>query len=322
MDAEDGINAFAAGYAPEDAIVAVTRGCVKRLSRDQLQGVIAHEFSHILNGDMRMNLRAIGVLYGVLSITICAERLIFMGIELIEHPTHDGRSTAFLGILLVLTGAAMWPVGLIGVFFGVLIQAAMNREREYLADASAVEFTRNPHGIADALKVIGGYQRGSRIKNPRAVEASHLFFAQGCRLSRLLASHPPLEQRIRLLDPEWDGIPLFESEEDVDPYHGAFEQTMNFVGGKTQSAGPDRWAETNSAVDDTFEDEIPWHPSDRHTNEVAVSMPTDLVALATESDAAGFMLLALWLSSQNDPAEADLLPDDCREPHVSVAANP
>ncbi len=318
MDGEDGINAFAAGYDPSDAVVAVTRGCVKRLTRDQLQGVIAHEFSHILNGDMRMNLRAIGVLYGVLSITICAERLIYAGIELLERPSTDNRSTLFPALVLILAGAAMWPVGLIGVFFGVLIQAAMNRQREHLADASAVEFTRNPHGIADALKVIGGYDRGSRVRNPKAVEASHLFFAQGCRLSRLLASHPPLEDRILRLDPQWDGVPIFESEETAEGYHGAFEDTMNFVGGKTQSASPNRWTGADDVVEQATETEAPWLASDRHAHGVATSMPSDLVALATESDAAGYMLLALWLSVDDHSAEADRLPSDSREPALAL----
>ena len=189
MDSEAGINAFAAGHSASDAAISVTRGCMKLLSRDELQGVIAHEFSHILNGDMRLNLRLMGLVFGILCLTVIGRILI------------QARRTKYP---MPLVGVALILIGWAGVFFGRLIQAAVSRQREVLADASAVQFTRNPAALAGALKKIGGLAYGSRIESPHAEEASHLFFANGLGNS-LFATHPPLTDRIRALDPSFDG---------------------------------------------------------------------------------------------------------------------
>ena len=189
MDDEAGINAFAAGHSTSDAAISVTRGCMKLLSRDELQGVIAHEFSHILNGDMRLNLRLMGLVFGILCLTVIGRVLI----------RTRGRKNP-----LPLVGLALIVVGWAGVFFGRLIQSAVSRQRELLADAAAVQFTRNPAGLAGALKKIGGFAYGSRIESPHAEEASHLFFANGLRNS-FFSTHPPLTERIRALDPSFDG---------------------------------------------------------------------------------------------------------------------
>jgi Zn-dependent protease with chaperone function len=189
MDSEAGINAFAAGHSASDAAISVTRGCMKLLSRDELQGVIAHEFSHVLNGDMRLNLRLMGLVFGILCLTVIGRVLI------------RARRTKYP---MPLVGLALIVIGWAGVFFGRLIQAAVSRQREVLADASAVQFTRNPAALAGALKKIGGLTYGSRIESPHAEEASHLFFANGLGNS-LFATHPPLTERIRALDPGFDG---------------------------------------------------------------------------------------------------------------------
>ncbi|HEY4256764.1 MAG TPA: M48 family metallopeptidase [Candidatus Udaeobacter sp.] len=189
MDDEAGINAFAAGHSTSDAAISVTRGCMKLLSRDELQGVIAHEFSHILNGDMRLNLRLMGLVFGILCLTVIGRVLI---------RTRARKNP------LPLVGLALIVVGWAGVFFGRLIQSAVSRQREMLADAAAVQFTRNPAGLAGALKKIGGLAYGSRIESPHAEEASHLFFANGMGNS-FFATHPPLTERIRALDPSFDG---------------------------------------------------------------------------------------------------------------------
>src|SRR5207247_2414014 len=182
-DGEPGINAFAAGHSASDAAISVTHGCMKLLSRDELQGVIAHEFSHILNGDMRLNLRLMGLVFGILCLTVIGRILI------------RARRGKFP---LPLIGLALIIIGWAGVFFGRLIQAAVSRQRESLADASAVQFTRNPAGLAGALKKIGGFEYGSQIKSPHAEEASHLFFANGMGESFFsFATHPPLIERIR-----------------------------------------------------------------------------------------------------------------------------
>ncbi|MCH8839576.1 MAG: M48 family metallopeptidase [Planctomycetes bacterium] len=201
---EKGINAFAAGYSPSDAVVAVTRGTVEQLTRDQLQGVVAHEFSHILNGDMRLNIRLIGILHGILLLGLVGQ-IVF---RIAAYSGRGSRNSKNSGaIYLVLIGLGMVILGFLGTLMGGLIKAAVSRQREYLADASAVQFTRNPSGIAGALKRIGAAVFGSKIEHPNAAEFSHMYFGQGVRagFSGLMATHPPLESRIARLDPEWDG---------------------------------------------------------------------------------------------------------------------
>ncbi|MCD6338754.1 MAG: M48 family metallopeptidase, partial [Verrucomicrobia bacterium] len=161
LDEERGINAFTAGLYPTDAVVAVTRGCLDLLSRDELQGVVAHEFSHILNGDMRLNLRLIGLLSGILAIAMIGYFLLRVSFGGSRRSSSGGRGKG--APQMALFGLALLVIGWIGVFFGRLIKSAISRQREYLADAAAVQFTRNPGGLAGALKKIGGYVLGSRI---------------------------------------------------------------------------------------------------------------------------------------------------------------
>jgi Zn-dependent protease with chaperone function len=197
LDREDGINAFAAGLTINDAAIAVTQGAVDVFTRDEMQGVIAHEFSHILNGDMRLNIQLIGIIYGILIIGI-------IGGEILESHRISSKS-----IVLFLAGILLVIIGYIGTFAGRLIQSAVSRQKEFLADASAVKFTRNPNGLASALKKIGGYIFGSEINSATAKQASHLFFGES-HLDTLfpdfLATHPPLFERILCLDPSFDGI--------------------------------------------------------------------------------------------------------------------
>lgn len=188
LEGERGLNAFAAGHSPANAAVAVTRGAVERLSRDELQGVVAHEFSHILNGDMRLNIRLMGWLFGLLAIGT-------VGRFILRAMPRRGREA---GLLLAL-GAAMLVLGYLGLFLGRLIQAAVARQREWLADASAVQFTRNPEGLRGALLLIAGSPARGRMAASAADEVAHLLFAQG--LSRAFATHPPLEKRIAALAP-------------------------------------------------------------------------------------------------------------------------
>jgi len=200
LDQEDSINAFAAGFSQGDAVVAVTRGCATQLTRDELQGVIAHEFSHILNGDMRLNLRLMGVLHGILVLALVGYWT--MRVSMRSGRSSRGKKGNAAG-LIALVGLLVMIVGYIGVFFAKLIKSAVSRQREFLADASAVQFTRNPSGIGGALKKIAGYATGSRIKSDNAEQASHLFFCNGLRSSflGLMATHPPIEERIKRVDP-------------------------------------------------------------------------------------------------------------------------
>jgi len=209
LEDEDGINAFAAGFRSDEAAVAVSRGCLRYLTRDELQGVIAHEFSHILNGDMRLNLRLIGLLHGILLLSLVGEILFRLaGSGSSDRRSNDKDKGDNSRLVMIALGVALMVLGWIGVVFGRLIQAAVSRQREYLADASAVQFTRYPDGIAGALKKIGGLAAGSALHTPQAGEAAHLFFADGVQRWLLdpYASHPPLDDRVRRIDPQFDGV--------------------------------------------------------------------------------------------------------------------
>jgi Zn-dependent protease with chaperone function len=195
---EAGINAFAAGYSPGDAVIGITRGAMETLTRQQLQGVIAHEFSHILHGDMRINIRLIGILHGILVLGI-------IGYYLLRSGAHSRRSKDSGG--LALLGLGLVVIGYVGTFFGNLIKAAVSRQREYLADASAVQYTRNPEGIAGALMQIAQHSGRSYLQHPGGQEINHALFEEAGKLSLrgLYATHPPLEERIQAILPDWDG---------------------------------------------------------------------------------------------------------------------
>jgi uncharacterized tellurite resistance protein B-like protein len=176
---------------------------MKQLSRDQLQGVLAHEFSHIFNGDMRLNIRLMAVLFGILFIGIIGRFLLDSSSRSMRYRSSNSKDNS--GAAMLGLGLGLVVIGYGGVFFGNLIKAAVSRQREFLADASAVQFTRNPDSIGGALKVIG-YGAGSEISSPEREETAHLFFGQALpfRVS-WFATHPPLEERIRRVEPRWDG---------------------------------------------------------------------------------------------------------------------
>ncbi len=203
MNGERGINAFAAGTTPADAVIGVTRGTIAHLKRSELQGVIAHEFSHILNGDMRLNLRLAALLKGITFIGDVGHLLLRSSRH---HRTGNDRDRSTGGPALPLLGLGLWLTGWLGGVAAGFIKAAISRQKEYLADACAVQYTRDNSGIADALKVIGGYIPGSLVHAARADEMSHIFFGQiRHQLWQLFATHPPLPRRIRRLDPQWNG---------------------------------------------------------------------------------------------------------------------
>jgi Zn-dependent protease with chaperone function len=194
LDQESGINAFAAGFTPADAAVAVTRGALEKLSRHELQGVIAHEFSHIFNGDMRLNIRLMGALFGILMLSLIGRRVL--------HGSYFmGRSKNSNGGAIMLVAVAVMLVGYIGLFFGRWIKSAVSRQREYLADASAVQFTRDPDGITGALKKIAVYSEASYL-NVETEEVSHMLFGDGER-TKMFSTHPPLNDRITRVDPSF-----------------------------------------------------------------------------------------------------------------------
>lgn len=241
---EPGINAFAAGQTRRDAVIGVTRGCIRQLNRDELQGVIAHEFSHIHNGDMKLNMRLIAILHGILVIGLIGS-FILRGSAFRSHGRNNDKGAAQQAIL----GLALVVIGYSGTFFGNIIKAAVSRQREFLADASAVQFTRNPKGISGALKKIGGISQGSTIQASAAAEFSHMYFGQGVKtaFSGLMATHPPLDIRIRRIEPNWDGniapqteSPAFSGQEAVAGFSSSTSQ-------QTASLEPEQAIETIGA---------------------------------------------------------------------------
>ena len=204
MDDEEGVNAFAAGYSPKDAAVAVTKGALDVFSRAELQAVIGHEFSHIHNGDMRLNIRLISLLFGILCISIIGQIAFRFAASTTRGSRGGGRNGGAGVLVFVLAGAAIWLLGSLGVFFARMIQAAVSRQRENLADASAVQFTRDPGAMADALKVIGASVNRGYLRNAETSEVAHMLFADGLRMN-LFATHPPLVKRIRAIEPTFDG---------------------------------------------------------------------------------------------------------------------
>jgi len=234
LEEEPGINAFAAGLTTSDAAVAVSRGALDKLSRDELQGVVGHEFSHILNGDMRLNVRITAIVFGILVIGLLGRGLLN---SLRYGRVRSGGDRKGGGLALVLgIGLALMIIGYVGYFFGRMIQAAVSRQREFLADASAVQFTRNPGGITGALKKIGGYALGGTMIGDNTAEIGHFFFAQAFRsnFGGLWATPPPLDERIRAVEPSWDGK-LFDPPEVVDIAHES-SAIAGFGGGPRYSA--------------------------------------------------------------------------------------
>src|SRR5690554_4621861 len=199
MDNETGINAFVAGYTPGEAVMVVTQGALAQLTRDELQGVVGHEFSHILNGDMRLNVRLIALLAGILMVGQIGYFMVRAGFYSSGRSRNrDGRAQAAMGLI----GLALMVIGYVGVFFGRLIQAAVSRQREMLADASSVQFTRNPEGIGSALFKIG-MASGYLDTTSHASDMNHMCFGESARMkfTSLLASHPPVNERINAIQP-------------------------------------------------------------------------------------------------------------------------
>ena len=289
LEQERSINAFAAGFSVDDAAIAVTRGTLDTLSRSELQGVVAHEFSHILNGDMRLNIRMMGVLFGIMAIGLVGRMIVRGQTRVRISSSRKG------GGGIVLLGIGLTAIGWIGVFFARLIKAAVSRQREYLADASAVQFTRQTDGIANALKKIGGYTQHSYLEVADAEQVSHMLFAVGARLSSLFATHPPLTDRIRALDPSFDDSQY----PTVEVGQSAHDEAPDSVDART--AGFASTATSPEAATETVIDSI-GQPGPEHiayATALRRSIPEELLAAAHSFDEAWLLILALLI----DPAE-------------------
>ena len=286
LERETSINAFAAGYSHGDMAVAVTRGCLTKLSRDELQGVIAHEFSHILNGDMRLNIRLLAILNGILCIYLIGRILI----EFIHWEDLFDRDKIGFPLVAVVIGGLLMAIGGLGVLFARLIQAAVSRQREYLADASAVQFTRNPDGIAGALKKIGA--SSSKLRGAQAEAVSHFFFSNGVSEPwvDLMATHPPLVQRIAKIDPYFDGVfPVLP--DDVAPDISPDEMRLGLPRTHAAVAG----FRTVSVPAEKITREIGKPIQVRYAAGVKESLPPELVEAAHDPLSASALIFAMVL---------------------------
>ncbi|MCL1635334.1 M48 family metallopeptidase [Luteimonas sp. SX5] len=298
LEHEAGINAFAAGYSPSDAVIAVTRGALEQLNRDELQGVIAHEFSHVLNGDMRLNIRLIGVLFGILMLGL-------IGRKILQHGGGRGRGA---GAVLVAALVAL-AVGYIGLFFGRMIKAGVSRTRESLADASAVQFTRQTSGLAGALKKIAAGETGSALaQRGDAEEVSHMLFGDGVGFSGLFATHPPLLQRIQALEPSFraDDLEQLRRRWRADPPSASDETPASGAASERRSPLPiapvllpAAAAELSLTPPMVAEQVARPSPDDyRRADSIVASIPDDLRDLAKQRDAVIPLLLGLLLDAE------------------------
>ncbi|EIZ1317219.1 M48 family metallopeptidase [Vibrio parahaemolyticus] len=277
MTEEHGINAFAAGMSIDDAVIGVTQGALDAFSRDELQGVIAHEFSHILNGDIRLNTRLIGALFGITCIAHFGH-LILDNSNSTRHVSRSSSDSNKGFAVIILIAIVCLVLGWLGTLFGNMIKAAISRQREFLADASAVQFTRNDQGIAGALKKIGSNVQGSTLNTKASDEMSHMMFGQSklSGFSGLFATHPPLDERIRRIEPNWDGSYAQHSHAQNTAFGN--EQVSGFaVGGgspASQSASPsEQLSETGK--------------------QLISQLPPELVDIAREPYSARFIAFAL-----------------------------
>ncbi len=288
---EPSINAFAAGQSHSNAVIGVTHGALSQLSRDELQGVIAHEFSHILNGDMRLNLRLIGILHGILLIGIIGEHIT----RSLRYRTSSKKNG---GGAILMIGFGLMIIGYVGTFFGKWIKASVSRQREFLADASAVQFTRNKNTIAGALKKIGGLNEGSLLESPSASEYSHAYFANGVNVffESMFATHPPLKERIKQIDPGWNGRfikpkPVVEGKPET-------KGTSSSKTGFAVSAAIFSAAEAMETIGTLNGDNI------EYAQQLLLNIPESLRTASQSAYSARAMVYALLIKEQKDKNQA------------------
>lgn len=300
---DESINAFAAGLHRRDAVIGVTRGTIKFLTRDELQGVIAHEFSHIHNGDMRLNMKLIAILHGILMIGLAGQLLVRSsgsyrrGYSSSYSSSRSRDSGHQFGL-----GLALMAIGYGGTFFGGIIKAAVSRQREFLADASAVQFTRNPSGISGALKKIGGLPSGSEINHSKASEFSHFYFGSGVQqfFGGFMATHPPLKTRIQRIEPRWKGnfptveeVPVLETSDDVPPVsHFQSQASAN---------------QNTESLSEAIEYSGDPRAENLHAGDVLlIGLPSSLKDAAHQAFSARALIYALLLDSSDDIRSAQI----------------
>ncbi|GGY70908.1 M48 family metallopeptidase [Marinobacter zhanjiangensis] len=302
MDNETAINAFVAGYSPNEAVMVVTHGALTQLTRDELQGVVGHEFSHILNGDMRINVRLIALLAGILAIGQIGFFLLYSSSH--RHSFRSSGRNDSRGVLLIIA-LALTVIGYLGVFCGRLIQAAVSRERERLADASSVQFTRNPEGIGGALYKIG-LKSGYLEHTSHASDMNHMCFGESTKMafSRLLGSHPPVDERIEAIQPglmtrlrsRLRDQPVERGQAETAAPEGA----SGFAG---QSAGPNNTGSTQAGLSSQIGTVT--QASELHASKLLNRLPANVRELLyTRSGAVQFIYALLIHDLRDDTAES------------------
>ena len=300
MDDEYAINAFVAGYRVNQAVMVVTKGTLEQLSRDELQGVVGHEYSHVLNGDMRLNVRLIATLAGILALGQIGGFML-RGLRFSGRSRSSNSKSGNGVVIALLIAVILFVVGYIGLFFGRLIKAAVSRQREYLADASAVQFTRNPEGIAGALWKI---RKGtSKLDNAHAEDMSHMCFSSALNFSSLMATHPPLDKRIKAIDPYFDAKMTARraktgAEPQSSPSSGAMPaQGMGFAGGADSGAGVETSAQRVTAS--------VGNPTEAHyeyAHNLHNAMPSALLQAAHAENQCRVVIYALVLMNTDEHA--------------------
>jgi Zn-dependent protease with chaperone function len=318
LEQENGINAFAAGLTPSDAAIAVTRGALEQLDRAELQGVVAHEISHIVNGDMRLNQQLIGLSFGILVLSLIG-RWLLRAARFGRRGRNSGGTAAAIGL-----GAALSLIGAIGLLASRLIKAGVSRQRELLADASAVQFTRESSALASALKKIGGHT--SRFTSVDSEEVAHMLFERGSRaFTGWFATHPPLIERIRLLDPSFDAAD-FPAPATAGLDAGAAHERMSEPAGRVARIAAEAVAPPAAAgppVDMPPADgsadaaaELLEHAGDIESPALAAglraAMPEELYHAAHSRDSVWLLVLALALSPDDPPRTQQLAVLDTR----------
>jgi Zn-dependent protease with chaperone function len=311
LDEEGGINAFAAGHTPSDAVIGVTRGTLDHLTRDELQGVVAHEFSHILNGDMKLNMRLTCMTHGILFLAVVG-RTLFESLEHVRFSTsRNDKGGGGIILAVVLAGVGLYLLGSIGYFFTSLIQAAVSRQREFLADAAAVQFTRNPDGIGQALLKIAAMGKKNRLHSSHAMEAGHFFFSDSVvsRWLELGSTHPSLEDRIRRVAPD------LLREEVLDQFLGRLPEVA--AGKKSRArthaaafAGQGGISGFQQAGDpNTAAGVLPTHPDPAHLEYAAgllAGLPSTIREAVREPYGARAVVFALLISTDPEIAKEQL----------------
>lgn len=317
LEEESGINAFAAGFAPGDAAVAVTRGTLELLDRDELQGVIAHEFSHIMNGDMRLNIRMMGVLFGIMVLGLIGRTILRGSYHTSMISSRRNRNAP----AIMMLGVGLTILGWIGVFFARIVKAAVSRQREFLADASAVQFTRQTDGIANALKKIGGYTHHSYLSAADPEEISHMLFAGGAaRFTSLLATHPPLEERIQALDPAFDAndYPTL----DFRTEHATAAASDAVTNAQSQAAGFAASVATAGSIGDITESV--GQPDAHHiefARQVRRAIPESLYSAAHSAEGAFLLMVSLTMTVAQKDRQMRIVEDQLGAARAGLVAS-